>query len=117
MPIAIGLGLYSCSQRQTKEGEMLNSNLTTASQDADLNMDKRGGHLFLIYGNNDHWNDYSFEELQKVNENEEEIKTEIEKIKTFLKEFIEKQPIKDIEWQVTQKEYDIEIDSYLDIVI
>lgn len=72
LAIAIGLGLYSCSQRQTKEGEMLNSNLTTASQDADLNMDKRGGHLFLIYGNNDHWNDYSFEELQKVNVNEEQ---------------------------------------------
>lgn len=49
------------------------------------------------------------ESKRKINENEEEIKKEIEKIKTFLKEFIEKQPVKNIEWNVTQKEYNIEI--------
>ena len=72
LALAVGLGLYSCAARQTKSGEMHNSNLTTTSQDADLNIGKRGGHLFLIYGNNDHWNDYSFEELQKVNVAEEQ---------------------------------------------
>lgn len=66
LALLIGCGLYSCHAKQTKSGEMHNSNLTN-SQDLDLTgLDERGGHLFLIYGNNDHWNDYSFEELQKV---------------------------------------------------
>ena len=70
LALLIGLGLYSCNARQTKSGEMLNSNITN-TQDLDLNgLDKRGGHLFLVYGNNNHWNDYSFEELQKVTKNE-----------------------------------------------
>lgn len=66
LALAIGLGLYSCGARQTKSGEMHNSNLPTNSQDYDLSDEKRGGHLFLIYGNNDYWDDYSYEELQKV---------------------------------------------------
>ena len=70
LALLIGCGLYSCSARQTKSGEMLNSNITN-TQDLDLTgLDKRGGHLFLIYGNNNHWNDYSYEELQKVTSNE-----------------------------------------------
>lgn len=70
LAILIGCGLYSCSARQTKSGEMHNSNLST-SQDVDVNeLEKRGGHLFLIYGNNNHWNDYSYEELQKVTKEE-----------------------------------------------
>ena len=70
LALLIGCGLYSCNARQTKSGEMLNSNISN-SQDIDVNgLDKRGGHLFLIYGNNNHWNDYSFDELQKVTTNE-----------------------------------------------
>lgn len=70
LALLIGCGLYSCSARQTKSGEMLNSNISN-SQDLDLtDLDKRGGHLFLIRGNNNYWNDYSYEELQKVTTNE-----------------------------------------------
>lgn len=47
---------------------------------------------------------------RKSNENVEEIKEEIEKIKVFLKEFVEKQPIENIEYSVTQKDFDIEIE-------
>ena len=50
------------------------------------------------------------ETKRKTNENEEEIKEEIEKIKKFLSEFIAKQPIKEIEWEVKQEGFDIEID-------
>lgn len=49
------------------------------------------------------------ENKRKSNENEQEIKEEIEKIKIFLKEFIEKQPIKDINWEVKQNGFEIEI--------
>lgn len=53
---------------------------------------------------------YSIKESKrKTNENEAEIKEEIEKIKVFLKEFIEKQPIKEISWEVKQNGFDIEI--------
>lgn len=75
LAILMGLGLYSCSARQTKSGEMLNSNISN-SQDLDISgLEKRGGHLFLIQGNNDYWNDYSFEELQKVTTNETQKET------------------------------------------
>lgn len=49
------------------------------------------------------------ENKRKSNENEAEIKEEIEKIKIFLKEFIEKQPIKEFNWEVKQNGFDIEI--------
>ena len=49
------------------------------------------------------------ENKRKSNENEEEINEEIEKIKVFLKEFTEKQPIKEINWEVKQNGFDIEI--------
>ena len=49
------------------------------------------------------------ENKRKSNENEIEIKEEIEKIKVFLKDFVEKQPINQIEWEVKQNGYDIEI--------
>lgn len=49
------------------------------------------------------------ENKRKTNENEQEIKEETEKIKIFLKEFIEKQPVKEINWEVKQKGFDIEI--------
>ena len=75
LAILMGLGLYSCSARQTKSGEMLNSNISN-SQDLDISgLEKRGGHLFLIQGNNDYWNDYSFEELQKVTTEETQKET------------------------------------------
>lgn len=50
------------------------------------------------------------ENKRKANENETEIKTEIENIKIFLKNFIEKQPIQNIEWKVEQKGFDIEVE-------
>lgn len=49
------------------------------------------------------------ENSRKQNENENEIKEEVEKIKIFLKEFIEKQPIQEIDWEVKQNEFNIEI--------
>lgn len=56
--------------------------------------------------NNDEHKDFK----RKVNENETEIQEEIEKIKVFLKEFIEKQPIKNINWDVKQNGFDIDIE-------
>lgn len=49
------------------------------------------------------------ENKRKTNENEQEIKEEIEKIKVFLKEFVEKQPIKEVNWEVKQNGFEIEI--------
>lgn len=49
------------------------------------------------------------ETKRKANENEEEINEEIEKIKKFLDSFIEKQPVKDINWEVKKNGFDIEI--------
>lgn len=49
------------------------------------------------------------EDKRKTNENGEEIEKEIEKIKVFLKEFIEKQPVSAIEWEVKKNGFDIEI--------
>lgn len=46
---------------------------------------------------------------RKTNENQQEITKEIEKIKKFLNDFVEKQPIKNINWEVKQKDFDIEI--------
>lgn len=46
---------------------------------------------------------------RKVNESEKEIQAGIEKIKLFLSEFIAKQPIKNVEWEVNQKGFDIEV--------
>ena len=49
------------------------------------------------------------EPARKQNENEEEIKEAIENAKKFMTEFIEKQPIQGIEWDVNQNGFDIEI--------
>lgn len=46
---------------------------------------------------------------RKQNVNEEDIKEALNKAKEFMKEFIEKQPVNDIKWEVNQKEYDLEI--------
>ena len=69
LALAVGLGLYSCGARQTKQGQMINSNITS-TQDTPEDLNKRGGHIFLIYGNNNHYNDYSYEELIKVTRSE-----------------------------------------------
>ena len=62
LAIAVGLGLYSCASRQTKEGQMFNSTITN-TQDLTDELGDRGGHLFLVYGNNNHYDDYSYQEL------------------------------------------------------
>lgn len=49
------------------------------------------------------------ENKRKQNENEEDIKNALSKAKEFMQEFIKKQPVEDINWEVNQKEYDIEI--------
>ena len=49
------------------------------------------------------------DEKRKVNENEEEIKKSVEKLKLFVADFIEKQPVKGIEWEVKQNKFDIEV--------
>ena len=84
LALAVGLGLYSCAARQTKSGQMYNSNIPTNSQD--FNLENRGGHLFLIYGNNNHWDDYSFDELQKVTANESQ-KEAMKNVATTLDNF------------------------------
>ena len=86
LAIAVGLGLYSCASRQTKEGQMLNSNITTNSTDLTNDLGQRGGHLFLIYGNNNHYNDYSYEELLKVTKSEPQ-KTAMTTVATTLNGF------------------------------
>ena len=69
LAIAVGLGLYSCASRQTKEGQMFNSTITN-TQDLTDELGDRGGHLFLVYGNNNHYDDYSYQELLKVTKSE-----------------------------------------------
>lgn len=54
--------------------------------------------------------DTTNENKKKSNENEAEIQAEIENIKVFLKDFIEKQPVKNIEWNVKQNGFNIEIE-------
>ena len=49
------------------------------------------------------------ETKRKANENQEEITEAIQKIKVFLEDFINKQPIKDITWSVEQNGFDVEV--------
>lgn len=86
LALAVGLGLYSCAARQTKEGQMLNSNITTSTQGLPDDLNKRGGHLFLIHGNNNHYDDYSYEELLKVTKSEPQ-KTAMTNVATTLNGF------------------------------
>jgi len=69
--LAVGLGIYSCAAKNTKEGEMLNSNITNETSISD---DKDGifdglKNLSLIRGNNDYYNNYSYGQLLEVTEN------------------------------------------------
>lgn len=106
--IAVGLGLCSCAKRQTLEGQMFRSNLTTASdrvldgQNTTVNMTdeeiaaavvrgnqntssantttttEEGNEQFydagtdslLIRGNNDYYDNYTYEQLLAVTQNE-----------------------------------------------
>ena len=70
--LAIGLGLYSCAAKNTKEGEMLNSNInneTTISDDQNGALDDLQNGV-LIRGNNDYYNNYSYEQLLEVTDND-----------------------------------------------
>ena len=86
LALAVGLGLYSCAARQTKEGQMLNSNITSTTEDLTDELGNRGGHLFLIHGNNNHYNDYSYQELLKVTKSEPQ-KTAMTSVATTLNGF------------------------------
>ena len=68
--LAVGLGLYSCHQRKTKDGEMANSNLTTMSdnsnKDAENATTANLGDVNLKKGSNDYYDNYTFDQLLQV---------------------------------------------------
>ena len=95
--IAVGLGLCSCAKRQTLEGQMFRSNLTTASDrvlddgnaqltDEQLAMNNAvtesttenaveqfydaGTNSMLVRGNNDYYDNYSYEQLLAVTQSQ-----------------------------------------------
>jgi hypothetical protein len=61
--LAVGLGLYSCHARNTKFGQMTNSNIETTTNDLDNDNT-------LDIGDNSKWDDYSYEQLLEVTTNE-----------------------------------------------
>ena len=88
--IAVGLGLYSCTSRKTAIGQMLNSNLGNHTRTLDdMNLDEEnineasltesleeenaaevqysGG---IVYENNSYYDNYSFDQLQEVTNNQ-----------------------------------------------
>lgn len=66
--LAIGLGLYGCASRTTKEGKMTNSNLTSYT-DLSGKTTGLGGKIPFVSDNNDYYDDYTFEQLLKVTNN------------------------------------------------
>lgn len=69
--LALGLAggaVYGCSAHQSKEGKMLKSNITTTS--TDLNEAERGVDLILVRDNNDYYDNYSYDQLLEVTNNQ-----------------------------------------------
>ena len=64
--LAVGLGLYSCHSRKTLEGQMNRSNITTTvSNDNNSSKDD-----IKVVGSNDFYDNYNFNQLQEVTNNE-----------------------------------------------
>lgn len=68
--LSLATGLFACGQRQTLEGEMLNSNLITTTTDKDATGTRLNVDGFVLSGNNDYYDDYTYEELVEVTFNE-----------------------------------------------
>ena len=66
---AVGLGLYSCAQRKTREGVVTNGFLTTEISGKDNNTTKSTDET-VITKDNSQYNGYSFDELMNVTTNE-----------------------------------------------
>lgn len=91
LAVLMTLGLASCANRKSKEGQMLNSNLATIetmqpTPTQDPNTIVLGGQRELVYGNNDYYNDYTFEELLQVTNNQTQ-KTAMSNLHTALTYF------------------------------
>lgn len=73
--LAVSLGIYSCAAKKTKDGEMYNSNLSNKTTTESLKNDTvdKGATVgedgALITGNNDYYDNYSYEQLLEVTEN------------------------------------------------
>lgn len=65
--LALATGLFACSNKQTLEGQMINSNLTTTTTTD--SKDYTSGNITILAGNNAYYNDYTFEQLQEVTTN------------------------------------------------
>lgn len=69
LAFVLATGLFGCSHRKTLEGQMLNSNLATTTTTTNTNpLSSRDGILYT--GNNDYYDNYSYEELVEVTKNE-----------------------------------------------
>ena len=85
--IAVGLGIYSLASRKTLEGKMNEPDKTTTS--AAGKNDNSESNKVLLKGDNSFYDDYTYEELNKVNSNEEQ-KNSISKIYNTLNNFNDK---------------------------
>lgn len=67
--LAIGCGLYSCSNHKSKEGKMLNSNITNDASLSNNIKTINDPETIVIYGDNDYYNNYDYNQLIEVTEN------------------------------------------------
>lgn len=88
--IALGcaLGLYGCAARLTKEGQMKDSNLPDKSVSDEMldNANNAVVNRNLVSGDNDLYDDYSYNELLQVT-NKKQQKEAMESLYTFLNDF------------------------------
>lgn len=68
--LAMGLGLYTCAAKNTKEGQMVNSNITKEASDDQDGLFGKLKNLTLTRGNNDRYDNYSYGQLLEVTEND-----------------------------------------------
>ena len=72
---AVGLGLYSCAQRKTREGVVTNGFLTAEINGLDDNNATKTNETTVITNDNSQYNGFSFEELMEVTTNETQKRT------------------------------------------
>ena len=88
--LAVALGLYSCHQRKTKEGEMANSNLTTMSDNSNKETEKaletELNANSLYKGSNDYYDNYTFDQLLEVTTSDVQKRT-MQNLDTAMQQF------------------------------
>ena len=72
---AVGLGLYSCAQRKTREGVVTNGFLTAEINGLDDNNATKTNETTVVTNDNSQYNGFSFEELMEVTTNETQKRT------------------------------------------